>query len=75
MRKVVKNQRQLSGVSGMPGKRRFVYWDSCVFLSYINADPGRIDILDAILDDTHKSNGESKIVTSMLQYCGQNLGG
>ena len=50
----------------MPGKLRFVYWDSCVFLSYINADPGRIDILDAILDDTHKSNGESKIVTSML---------
>jgi hypothetical protein len=50
----------------MPGKLRYIYWDSCVFLSYINADPGRIDTLDSILDDTHKSNGQSKIVTSIL---------
>jgi predicted nucleic acid-binding protein len=50
----------------MPGKLKLLYWDSCVFLSYINADPGRIDTLDAILDDIQKSNGESKIVTSIL---------
>jgi hypothetical protein len=50
----------------MPGKLQFIYWDSCVFLSYINADPDRIDTLDAILDDIHKSNREKKIVTSIL---------
>jgi hypothetical protein len=50
----------------MPGKLKLVYWDSCVFLSYINADPGRIDTLDAILDDIQKSTGESKIVTSIV---------
>jgi predicted nucleic acid-binding protein len=50
----------------MPGKLRLLYWDSCVFLSYINADPGRIDTLDAILDEIYKSNGEMKIVTSIL---------
>jgi predicted nucleic acid-binding protein len=50
----------------MPGKPRFVYWDSCVFLSYINADPGRIDTLDALLDEIQKSNGEKRIVTSIL---------
>ena len=50
----------------MPGKLNFVYWDSCVFLSYINADPGRIDTLDAIFDEIQKSNGERKIVTSIL---------
>jgi predicted nucleic acid-binding protein len=50
----------------MPGKLQFIYWDSCVFMSYINADPDRIDTLDAILDDIHKSNREKKIVTSIL---------
>ena len=50
----------------MPGKLRLLYWDSCVFLSYINADPGRIDTLDTILDEIYKSNGEMKIVTSIL---------
>jgi hypothetical protein len=45
---------------------RLIYWDSCVFLSYINADPGRIDTLDAILDEIHKSNGEMRIITSIL---------
>ena len=50
----------------MPGKPTRFYWDSCVFLSYINGDPGRIDTLDAILGNIHKSNGQSQIVTSIL---------
>jgi predicted nucleic acid-binding protein len=50
----------------MPGKPSFIYWDSCVFLSYLNADPGRIDTLDAILDEIQKSNREKRIVTSIL---------
>jgi predicted nucleic acid-binding protein len=50
----------------MPGKPRFIYWDSSVFLSYLNADPGRIDILDSILNDTQKSNSELRIITSVI---------
>ena len=50
----------------MPGKLSFVYWDSCVLLSYINADPGRIDILEAFLDEIQKSNREKRIVTLIL---------
>src|SRR5690349_19556396 len=50
----------------MPGKPQLIYWDSCVFLSYIDADKDRIDVLDAILDDIHRSNGAKKIVTSIL---------
>ena len=50
----------------MPSRPEFIYWDSSVFLSYINAYPGRVSVLDAILDDIHRSNGPKKIVTSIL---------
>jgi hypothetical protein len=50
----------------MPGKLQMFYWDSCVFLSYINGDPDRIDTLDAILNDISKSRGEAKVITSIL---------
>jgi hypothetical protein len=43
-----------------------IYRDSCIFLSYIDADPGRIGTVEAILDEIHKSNGEMKIVSSIL---------
>jgi predicted nucleic acid-binding protein len=50
----------------MPSKLELIYRDSSVFLSYINAYPERIPVLEAILDDVHKSNGAKKIVTSIL---------
>ena len=50
----------------MPGRVQLIYWDSCVFLSYINAESERIDILDAVFEDIMKSNGEKKIVTSII---------
>lgn len=50
----------------MPGRPQFIYWDSCVFLSYIDADKDRIDVLDAIFDDIQRSNGAKKIITSIL---------
>lgn len=50
----------------MPGNPQLIYWDSCVFLSYINADVTRIDILDAILHEIQASNGVKKIVTSII---------
>ena len=50
----------------MPGNPQLIYWDSCVFLTYINADPTRIDVLDVILHEIRVSNGAKKIVTSII---------
>jgi len=27
-----------------------VYWDACIFLDYVNGLPGRVEVLDALLD-------------------------
>lgn len=44
---------------------RFLYWDTDVFLSYLNEVPFRITIIHAILDDITKDN-QRKIVTSNI---------
>lgn len=41
----------------------FLYWDSCVFLSYVNGDAERLPHLDAFLN---KSGVEFQIITSVL---------
>jgi predicted nucleic acid-binding protein len=38
----------------MPDSQRTIYWDSCVSLSYIDAVPDRIQVLDSLLDDCAK---------------------
>lgn len=45
----------------MPDIPRF-YWDSCVFLSYVNADEGKVDDIESLLGYADK--GEIEIVTS-----------
>lgn len=40
------------------------YWDACVFLSEINANPDRVPIIEAILDDCDQ--GKAEIYTSIL---------
>ena len=45
--------------------RRLLYWDSGVFLSYLNENPQRLPILEAILDEVEKSK-QDKIVTSAI---------
>ncbi len=40
------------------------YWDASVFLSAINANPDRLPVIQAILDDCDE--GKSNIYTSML---------
>jgi predicted nucleic acid-binding protein len=43
----------------------FFYWDSCVFLSYINGDdPSRMQNISALLEDAEK--GKLRIATSTL---------
>ena len=46
----------------MPDPRKGIYWDSCVFLSYVNEVPDRMPVLDALLHES--SNGTIKIYTS-----------
>lgn len=48
----------------MPEAERRVYWDSSVFLSYINAIPDRMPDIETLLDEAQKGN--LSIVTSTL---------
>jgi len=48
----------------MPSDRAAVYWDSCVFISRIQGDPERIDLLRQLTSLAEK--GKLLIVTSVL---------
>jgi len=48
----------------MPDERRRLYWDSCVFLSYLNGDSGRADVMDQLHDEA--TTDELEIFTSMV---------
>lgn len=50
----------------MPPERRRVYWDACVFLSYINGVPDRLPTIDALLRESEDPENEREIVTSTL---------
>ena len=50
----------------MADSRRNIYWDSCVFLSYINGMNQRIPVLEALLQSSCTDNGDVKIYTSIL---------
>jgi predicted nucleic acid-binding protein len=50
----------------MSDKTTFIYWDSDVFLSYINQNPERFATLEAILAQIQESGGRTKILTSVL---------
>ena len=40
--------------------KRLLYWDADVFISYLNKDPQRLPIIEAILDEVLKIK-EAKI--------------
>ncbi|MBI2867754.1 MAG: type II toxin-antitoxin system VapC family toxin [Chloroflexi bacterium] len=50
----------------MPSVKRPIYWDANVWLCYINGDPDRLPILDALLADSGSKNGAIEIITSAL---------
>jgi len=50
----------------MPGPPSYVYWDSDLFLAYLNAEPKRLPTLDAIVQDIRDSDGSKRIVTSVI---------
>ena len=47
----------------MPNIPRY-YWDSCVFLSYVEATPGRVGDIESLLEDAEA--GRCDIYTSVL---------
>ncbi len=50
----------------MPDDRELVYWDSCVFLHYIEGDQAVLPTLDALLEKSASARGEITIVTSTV---------
>jgi len=42
-----------------------IYWDACVFLSYINGEHGRVEVISQLLTDVASREG-TKIVTSAM---------
>ncbi len=52
----------------MPDSRRAIYWDSNVFLSYVNEIPDRVPTLEALLADSASDVGSVKLYTSALTH-------
>jgi predicted nucleic acid-binding protein len=50
----------------MPNSPKYLYWDSCVFLSYLKQTPGRWPIISALFTEIQQSRGTRKIVTSRI---------
>jgi predicted nucleic acid-binding protein len=49
----------------MRSELTYIYWDSCVFLSYVSAIAERIEVLDALLDQIQHDR-RRKLITSSI---------
>jgi hypothetical protein len=52
----------------MPGSRKNIYWDSYVFISYVNAIPARLSVLEVLLEDSANDDGSIRLYTSTLAH-------
>ena len=52
-------------VSNRGGRIR-LYWDACVWLSYINEHTDRVEVLEFLLRDSASSAGDREIITSVI---------
>jgi predicted nucleic acid-binding protein len=57
-----------------PKTTRYIYWDSCVFLAYVNEEPGRVQVIRDIWDEIANSK-DSKIVTATVSVVEAASGG
>ncbi len=48
----------------MKSEDKFVYWDSCLFLAFLNDENGKADLISELYEKVEKENG--KILTSTL---------
>lgn len=58
----------------MPSDRRYLYWDACVFLSFVNNDGERIGAIESVLAEVEEEEDGLSIATSVLSrvevaYC------
>lgn len=47
----------------MPAKRKY-YWCSCVYIAWLKAEPGRVELCDGIVSEVEK--GEAIIISSSI---------
>lgn len=52
----------------MPDASKIIYWDSCVFLYYVNMNPEYVSLLEQILEDSASDSSPIKIYTSVLSH-------
>jgi hypothetical protein len=52
----------------MPSDPKYLYWDACVFLSYLKETPGRWPTINALFTEIQQSGRTRKIVTSRITY-------
>ena len=52
----------------MPSSPRIIYWDSCVFLYYVNMIPEHMPLLEQVLEDSASDSSPVKIYTSVLSH-------
>lgn len=50
----------------MPSEVNRIYWDACVFLSYINEYAERLSVIDALLARSESNDDPTEIVTSTV---------
>ncbi len=50
----------------MNNQRKGLYWDTPIWLSYINGDEDRLPVIDALLAESTSTKGRCKIYTSVL---------
>jgi predicted nucleic acid-binding protein len=48
----------------MPDEPRRIYWDACIFLSFVNGEKGRSEVIQQLLDEA--AAGEFELVTSTV---------
>src|SRR5262245_26247246 len=52
----------------MPSSAQYLYWDTCVFLSYLKRTSNRWPTISALFEEIQQSNRTRKIVTSRITY-------
>ena len=50
----------------MPNIRKLIYWDSTVWLAYINGESERLPVIDSILAESASDKGKCRLYTSVL---------
>lgn len=48
----------------MPDQSELIYWDSCIFLSWLEQTPGRAPDIEGVYQEVQGSKGQKRIVTS-----------